>query len=341
MEGKLLLSVCLSFIITVSYAAGAFHSFDEELPYMVSAGLNGTYDKEAVTVADNADGDMSWDMESIEECLENGDYRKAMNLIEAIESLAFARDSVLTWNMKLLYEYKAEAEYGLGNYKSAYDNLSEAYRIDDSIDSIMVAERMDEIMSDISQMDMVIADKEMQVSRQRNLIWGISVAAFLLVAGLLSVIFHYRKIDQVRFGIFRRMEDAMTHNRKMRDYTLERIRRNMNGDDDTLFIRIDDAVRDNELFRSHSVSRRDVAAIVGSNETYVSNSVKEVTGLTFSEYVNMIRLDYACNLMKSDKSLTIDTVSDESGFSSSRTFYRLFKERFGLTPSQYTKAAHK
>ncbi len=341
MEGKLfLLSLCLSFIITDA-AAGACQSFDDSLPYTVSVSWDGIGKSETVAVAEPAVDDMLWDMESIERCLEKGDYRKAMNLIEALESLAFARDSVLTWNMKRLYEYKAEADYGLGDYKSAYDNLSEAYRIDDTIDSLLVAERMDEMMSDISEMDMMIADKELQVSRQRNLIWIISIAAFSLVMGLLMVIFHYRKIDQARLSIFRRMEDAMTRNKKMRDYTIERIRKNMNGDDDTLFIRIDDAVRDNELFRSHSVSRRDVAVIVGSNETYVSNSVKEVTGLTFSEYVNMIRLDYACNLMKSDKSLTIDTVSEESGFSSSRTFYRLFKERFGLTPSQYNKAAHK
>ncbi len=339
MEGNLLLkSLYLSFIIT-SCSARSFQGSDDALTYTVSAA--GDRVEERGTVAEHADADISLDTEAIDECMETGDYRKAMNLIEALERVVSTGDSVPMRTLKLLYEYKAEVDYGAGDYKSAYDNLSEAYRMDDTIDSMMVAERMGKVMSDIVKMNTMIADKEMQVLRQRNLIRIISVVAFFLVVGLVMTILHYRKIAQARFSIFRRMEDAMTHNRKMRDYTRERIRRNTNGEDDTLFIRIDDAVRDNELFRSHSVSRRDVASIIGSNETYVSNSVKEVTGLTFSEYVNMIRLDYACNLMKSDKSLTIDAVSDESGFSSSRTFYRLFKERFGLTPSQYTRAAHK
>jgi len=339
MEGNLLLkSLYLSFIL-VSCSAGAFQGSDDVLPYTVSA-VDGRMEDRG-TVAEHADADIALDTDAIDECMETGDYRKAMNLIEALERMVFSVDSVSMRALRILYEYKAEADYGLGDYKSAYDNLSEAYRMADTIDSMMVAERIGEVMGDIGEMDMAIADKEMQVLRQRNLIRIMSVVAFFLLVGLVMTIFHYRKIAQARFSIFRRMEDAMMHNRKMRDYTRERIRGDTTGDDDTLFLRIDDAVRDNELFRSHSVSRRDVASIIGSNETYVSNSVKEVTGLTFSEYVNMIRLDYACNLMKSDKSLTIDAVSDESGFSSSRTFYRLFKERFGLTPSQYTKAAHK
>ena len=340
MEGKLfLLSACLSFTVTYS-AVGAFQSSYGVSAYRLS---EVTGDKEVATVAavvDAATDDMSRNMESIAECIEKGDYSGAIDLIETMESAALADGTVTDSDMRRLYLYRAEADYGLGRYQSAYDNLSEAYRMDDSIINAE-SKHLTEIMDDLNRKDIKIADKEMQVVRQRHLIWIISIAAFSLMAGLLMVIFHYRKIDQARFSIFRRMEDAMLHNKKMRDYTRERMRKNIGGEDDTLFIRIDDAVRENDLFRSHSVSRRDVAAIVGSNETYVSNAVKEVTGLTFSEYVNMIRLDYACNLMKSDKSLTVDTVSEESGFSSSRTFYRLFKERFGLTPAQYTKAAHK
>lgn len=328
MEGRLfLLSLCLSFIV-VDDAAGAFNGFGEAPRHTVSVGYEATEDS-PVAVREGA----SCDMASVERCASGVGYGMADGLVDSM-----TKDAMSPVSLKRLYEYKAEVCYWLGDYRSAYDNLLEAYRIV-AADSPSAAGGIGRVADDMGGTEAVIADSRMRMSRRHSMIWIISAVSLSLVAGMSLALFHYRRIAKVRFSIFRRMEDTMTHNKKMRDYTLNRIRRDMNGDD-TLFLRIDDAVRDNGLFRSHSVSRRDVAVIVGSNETYVSNSVKEATGLTFSEYVNAIRLDYACNLMKSDGSLTVDVVSDESGFSSSRTFYRLFKERFGLTPSQYAKAAH-
>ena len=34
---------------------------------------------------------------------------------------------------------------------------------------------------------------------------------------------------------------------------------------------------------------------------------------------------------------TIEAISEESGFKSSRSYYRLFRDKYGMTPSEYKK----
>jgi len=56
----------------------------------------------------------------------------------------------------------------------------------------------------------------------------------------------------------------------------------------------------------------------------------------FNQYLNDVRLNYALHCMET----TNDTILDiclESGFESQRTFNRVFKDRFHMTPSEYRK----
>lgn len=54
----------------------------------------------------------------------------------------------------------------------------------------------------------------------------------------------------------------------------------------------------------------------------------------FNQYINETRLDYACNLLQyTDQPVT--EVSEASGFESLRTFNRVFKDRYRMTPREY------
>ncbi|SET22429.1 helix-turn-helix domain-containing protein [Paenibacillus sp. NFR01] len=71
---------------------------------------------------------------------------------------------------------------------------------------------------------------------------------------------------------------------------------------------------------------------------YLSKSFKKEMGMTFSEYLNRIRLDYAiAHLLYTDQPIT--RIALDSGFPSLTAFNRVFREMHQLTPSQYRKAA--
>lgn len=57
----------------------------------------------------------------------------------------------------------------------------------------------------------------------------------------------------------------------------------------------------------------------------------------FSQYVNEIRLNYACVYLE-NSSQPITEICLDCGFDSQRTFNRVFKQRFRMTPREYRKA---
>ena len=56
---------------------------------------------------------------------------------------------------------------------------------------------------------------------------------------------------------------------------------------------------------------------------------------SISDFINECRLEYAVNLLNDQPSLPISQAAQASGFSDANYFGRKFKERFGLSPSQY------
>lgn len=57
-------------------------------------------------------------------------------------------------------------------------------------------------------------------------------------------------------------------------------------------------------------------------------------GLTFYQYINTLRVEYAYRLMTSNPDLPIGEVSQHSGFRSQTTFRKVFKEIMGCLPSE-------
>ncbi|QKJ20792.1 GH39 family glycosyl hydrolase [Microbacterium hominis] len=69
---------------------------------------------------------------------------------------------------------------------------------------------------------------------------------------------------------------------------------------------------------------------------YLSAFFKEHVGMTFSAYYNALRLDRAVDdLMTSDES--VEVIARRNGFRDPRAFVKVFKQRFGLLPSQYRR----
>jgi len=72
----------------------------------------------------------------------------------------------------------------------------------------------------------------------------------------------------------------------------------------------------------------------GRSHEHVCRTCKSVTGLTPSEYINQIRIEYAAHMLRSDER-SIDDVVEACGFDNNSYFYRLFRRQYGTTPRQY------
>lgn len=72
------------------------------------------------------------------------------------------------------------------------------------------------------------------------------------------------------------------------------------------------------------------------NEDYYNRILKEKTGMTYSEYVQNIRLIQAEKLLKTT-TLTVDEIANQVGYHNKGYFYKIFTDRFHITPSKFRK----
>jgi xylan 1,4-beta-xylosidase len=82
-----------------------------------------------------------------------------------------------------------------------------------------------------------------------------------------------------------------------------------------------------------SISFEDAARLMCLSEAYFSKYFKKQSGMTFSHYLNVVRIEKAVNFLKSDGSIKITDVMLKCGFNTIRNFNRTFKEITGFSPT--------
>lgn len=72
------------------------------------------------------------------------------------------------------------------------------------------------------------------------------------------------------------------------------------------------------------------------HEDYFNRLLKSQTGMTYTEYLQMLRLERA-ELLLAHTDNTIEQIAEEVGYHNKGYFYRIFMERNGCTPAQYRR----
>lgn len=95
-------------------------------------------------------------------------------------------------------------------------------------------------------------------------------------------------------------------------------------------------IEEKQLYKDPLISAESVIEQLNTNHTYFSKMMSSVWGVSFSEYINNLRLSHAKRLL-SDDSLTISIIATQSGFTDAGYMTRKFKAKYGLTPSEWRK----
>ena len=97
-------------------------------------------------------------------------------------------------------------------------------------------------------------------------------------------------------------------------------------------IAVTDYIKNN--LSADDLSQSAMAEKAGISKDYFSRIFKNVTGMNYSKWLNMIRLEKAMELLATDdRSLT--EIAMLSGFQSIPSFNRVFRSAKGMTPSEY------
>lgn len=97
-------------------------------------------------------------------------------------------------------------------------------------------------------------------------------------------------------------------------------------------------------FLSNDFKLASIAKALNTNTAYLSKIINEHKGISFSEYVNDLRINYLLKELHENQALrkyTIQTISEECGYKSPTTFIKAFRDRIKMTPSDYIKEINK
>ena len=90
----------------------------------------------------------------------------------------------------------------------------------------------------------------------------------------------------------------------------------------------------NKNFSFQNLSLKFLADYFGVNASSLSASLKHKLSVGFHEYVTSLRIEKAKKLLTTTNK-NIEDISIECGFSSSKTFFRVFKISVGVTPTEH------
>ncbi len=192
--------------------------------------------------------------------------------------------------------------------------------------------------------DKKIAAIAEQAEKLKQARWKLSAAfgaIFLLTIGIITIFSLYRQLHHSHRKLYQKNQELISQNilrQKAVQTSLENEPDTDSDMDEDLWQRCLKILRDEKLFLESELNISRLAAVCGSNRTYVSKVINAHSGQNFNLFINQFRTEHAAKLLITSES-SLDIIALDSGFNSVRSFFRIFRQTTGLTPGQYRRIA--
>lgn len=273
-----------------------------------------------------------------------GRYGEALNVLGSGLRLADAR------NMRI-YKYRfygqmSEAYEGVGDYVRALDYYRKFQKEYNDVYSIEKERAISELSRKYEN-----EQHELEMMKKSRELRTVLLFAIIVVVTLVAVYILYRHKNRMYVSIVRQHTDALKKERKLEEYIVElesRLEGN-SGDvekyaksslDDRkkneLFASLEKTMKEGRAYREAGLTGDRLAKLAGTNRTYLSKVVNEMTGMTLLAYINSYRIDEAIAVLSdAGNDIPLKALSADLGFKSITTFYKCFAEKVGMTPAKY------
>ena len=171
----------------------------------------------------------------------------------------------------------------------------------------------------------------------------ISVSAILIILLIVYLLWRSYKYNKVLADKNRRLlaeiEDRERHEQQAIEQ-LEAVPEAELTAQQQLYRRLCELMKDPNLFTDPDLDRGRLAQLLGTNEHYVSDAISACAdGKSVSGFLNEYRVRHAAHLLATTTD-SVALIAELSGFSRS-SFFRIFSEVYGMSPSDYRKVAKK
>ena len=267
-----------------------------------------------------------------------GRYDEAVRLFDETDSIMRSNgDPVIDLYVKTLFNYKYEALQKAGRTAEA---LALGDRIRQLTDSIRQQERQADVvqLQEIKQQEEEIASKHQALVVHRIII----ASAFLVCLLIAYLLWRSYKYNKVLTEKNRKLYEEIEQRRQEQQQEMELLQaapEEQLTTEQQLFRRLCTLMDEKQPYTDETLNRDTLAQLAGTNEKYVEQAIRQCSkGETVSDFINRYRLEHVARLLKTTSD-PIAIVGELSGIPSRATLARLFRNAYGMTPSEFRRAA--
>ncbi len=224
------------------------------------------------------------------------------------------------------------------DYHLSNNYLQRALTISDSIRQRETLRMLSEQMSInmVQQQQLARQEAESQTSRYKLII---AIIIVVVAAGIVIAVLRRRNKEKEEM-LQITQQDLIETQEEVNDFIhqLEEARQEKQAKDmQQLYDRIEQVLREKELYLNPDFNIVMLAEELGTNRSFVSGCINNVTGKSFRSWLAEYRLNIFLEKQRKNPDAPIDKLLTQCGYKDQSTFRRQFKATFGMTPSEYRK----
>ena len=291
--------------------------------------------------------------------LESGDYHSVLVHSKAYFSELDASDSLNVIYLRTLYQ-SGKAYSALGKYSDAYNAMMQAYDIRNKMRVNMERNQIFDLtdVTDAVSREYELEKAAYRVQMHHRIIIGlVGIMAFLLLlfGGLWRALTVIKRKNRKMAELILELDDQRnrvlakhsfldpevevdTDDKGLSEKQGTDVSSEVVPEDEQLFLKFDQQVKEQKLYLDYQLTRDDYARLMGVDRNRFACILKLFTdGENLSGYLNDLRLEFSVGLFRNHPDWPISRIAAESALPSLSTFYRLFKDKYGISPNSFRK----
>ncbi|WP_198019110.1 helix-turn-helix domain-containing protein [Prevotella falsenii] len=294
----------------------------------------------------NTGNDSTYNYECIKPYLvEKAHYADIERFAKARKAYLISINDTVSTNYADIYDMLAMACLHKGKYKEAIQYLKRVNEIHRNKSNMERKIVMKELVAIDSLQLQKLHTKRLQVYGTNGII-GVVVLLLVCVGCYFCYTYRMRRIMKKKNAAMAATIDDLLHCKKKYKEQLEatdkEVEENIVHEDKNkeLYKKMKAWLSQESVFTRSELNREEILKRFNIPKNTFSSLFIQYEGMTYIQFVATLRLEFAVRMLRRHPEYSIDYIANRSGISVP-SFYRLFSQKYGMTPAEYRENTSK
>lgn len=269
-------------------------------------------------------------------------YNDAIRIYTSREVFLKQQADTINYQMRTIKRMLGRAYEELGEYRKAAIYFEELAVLNDSLN---IREQQNSAMELAAIYDThkkeVEREKLLANTKVSNVLLSALGGIFLLLLILVLRNAQYMKTVRLKNAVMvNTIQQLLANKRELYNIkTTDNLPEEATDDDEgyQLFRKLDHMVVSRKLYLNPDISREELMKLIHVDKNRFGKIIQQYARTNTTGYINDKRLEYAVELLEEFPDYTINSIAQLCGIPNIPTFNRLFREKFGMTPTELKK----